>query len=208
MEEEIRAAIVPPVTYKRIPGYCLLMVIAKDGTIRFHSEVENHNWSELVTTTVALEQSSRYGILYTIMNTQDHIADSMFIDLYKKVKEHMPWIKVMPAPYAADIPQGLDLFTKAWLHGKFVMPPKESTLFKHLRISTDALPDEESYAFHALRFILGGLSVQPKIDLATIQESRDHWVRAQDRNMLTGIDRVAWDELEALRKENQRERED
>ncbi len=205
--DEIRAAIIPPIPYKRIPGYCLVMKV-EDGLLTFIAETQDDNWIQLLSTILDLEQSFRYSVLYTIMQPKDRIMDSFFLDLYKQVRSQMPWIKVMPAPYANDIPQGIALFTKALMGGGFVMPPESSTLFSHLRIEAKVLPEDDHYAFHALRFILSGLSIQPKIDVDGVAEARDEWLKAMDRNDLTGMSRAAWDELDELKQEQKQEQEE
>jgi len=206
--DEIRAALIPPIPYKRIPGYCLLMKV-EDGLLTFTAEAGDDNWVKLMSIMLDLERSFRYCILYTVMESRDRIADSYFRDLYKRAKEEIPWIKIMPAPYASDIPQGIALFTETMTHGKFVMPPESSILFGHIgQLQADALPDDDCYAFHALRYILGGLSIQPVIDVKQVAEGRIAWINAQKRNKLTGMSKAAWDELDVLKQEQKRKQED
>ncbi len=206
--DEIRAALIPPIPYKRIPGYCLLMKV-EDGLLTFIAEAEDHNWIKLMSIMLDLERSFRYCILYTVMESQDRIVDSYFRNLYKRAKEEIPWIKIMPAPYANDIPQGIALLTEAIMHGKFVMPPESSTIFTHIgQAQAETLPDDSHYALHALRYILGGLSIQPAIDTKQVVEGRIAWINAQKRNELTGMSKAAWDELDEFKQEQKRKQED
>ena len=206
--DEIRAALIPPIPYKRIPGYCLLVKI-EDGLLTFTAEAEDHNWIKLMSIMLDLERSFRYCILYTIMESRDHIADSYFRNLYKHAKEHIPWIKIMPAPYANDIPQGIALLAGAMMDGRFVMPPESSTLFSHIGAQeTLGLPEDDHYALHALRYILGGLSIQPVIDTKQVVEGRVAWINVQKRNELTGMSKAAWDELDELKQEQKLKQED
>ena len=205
---EIRAALIPPIPYKRIPGYCLLMKI-EDGVLTFIAEAERDNWVELVSIMLDMDRGFRYCILYTFMESQDRIADSFFRDLYKQAKEEIPWIKVMPAPYANDIPQGIALFTEALVSGRFVMPPESSILFGQIgQQQANVLPEDDHYAFHALRYVLGGLSVQPVVDTEQVARGRIAWINAQKRNDLTGMSKAAWDELNEIKQEQKRKQEE
>jgi len=180
----------------------------EDGLLTFTAEAEEHNWIKLMSIMLDLERSFRYCILYTVMESQDRIADSYFRNLYKHARENIPWIKIMPAPYANDIPQGMALFAGVRMLGEFVMPPTTSILFAHLKIPVDTLPEDDFYAFHALRYILSGLSIQPAIDTKQVVEGRVAWINAQKRNELTGMSKAAWNELDELKQEQKRKQED
>lgn len=204
--KEIRCGIVPPMMLTRIPGYFLAIGV-KNDRLGFLLEFEEPNPVKFIENVIALENELRYHMLYTIMKTSGTLTDSFFINLYKACKDAIPWIQIVPAPYSEDINQGINLFSKVMYNNAFDPPPEDTVLYQHLKIQADIEPDDNNYGFHALRYVLGGISIQPRLDIEGIGQSRSDWQKAKKKNDLTGMSKAAWNELQEVRKE-QRESEE
>ena len=198
---EIRAALIPPMFMKRLPGYLLVMKVA-DGKLKFVHEYQDQNPRQFIENVIEIEEKYRYHRLYTTLNLNENLVDTFFINLYRTFRESMPWISVVPAPYANDVKQGIDMFSALVYDSAFEAPPDDSILYSQLNIQADIEPDEDYYAFHALRYILGGLLLQKHIDADSIAVSRREWTKAKESVNLTGMSLAAHKNLQRIKKQN------
>ena len=204
---EIRGAVVPPDALNKLPGYFLLLGInaTRDNySLIFLTESKEANPKALIDTLVGLEAKYRFHTIYTagFLNPAPGVVpDRFYIDLYSSFKENIPWVKLYADPYADNISVGINLIARLELEKGFEPPLKDSILRQHLnRQEIGALPGSESYGVHALRHILGGLSIHQRLDIKAIESHREAALRRKSIMSLTGISRAAWEEVDHLKR--------
>ena len=201
---EIRGAVVLPDALNRLPGYFLLLGIKSVNakSLIFLTESEEADPKTLIKTLVGLETKYRFHAIYTGLSslTPGVLPDRFFIDLHKSFKENIPWVKLYTDPYADNITVGINLIARLE-HGKGFDPPLEDcVLRRHLNnIGIGEHPGCEFYGVHALRHILGGISIYKRLDIRAIESHRESALRKKEFKPLTGSSRAAWAELDHLR---------
>lgn len=205
---QIRAALVKPIALKRIPGYILVMSL-DNGKLKFLEEFQHFNVHELISNLLALEDKHRYTMLYTIIERVEKLTDMFFIELHKRCREQIPWVQIAPAPYASDINHGLDILTNMVNFGMVDVSdfPEDSMLYTHMRLERDVIPDEGWYAFHALRYIVGGLSVYKDINPDKVSRFREDWLEAQKSIKLSGMSLAAHKLIQDVKRDVQQQEE-
>lgn len=203
---QIRAALVQPIYMKRIPSYLLVMSVSS-GKLRFLGEYATQDPREAIEYAIEFEDVSRYHILYTRWELSEHLADMFFINLYRECKQRMPWVRLMPAPYGDNISHGIELFASLNYNNMFETPPDDSILYSQLDIRANEEPDDSYYAFHALRYILGGLATQKTVNTEAIAESREEWTNVKKAVNLTGMSLSAHQQIQKVRQEQKENQE-
>ena len=204
---EIRGAVVFPDALNRLPGYFLLLGInsGNSESLTFLDEIEEADPKALINTLVGIETKYRFHAIYTgglSTFTTGVLSDHFFLDLHKSFKENIPWVRLCPDPYADSISVGINLIAQLELEKGFDPPLGDSILRRHLNnIETGQLPGCEFYAVHALRHILGGLSIHKRLDIQAIESDREAALRKKTYSSLSGISKAAWDEVERTKEE-------
>jgi len=206
--QEIRGSVIVPDVLKGQPGYYLLLgrkcEESRDGLplLVFIKEESEHSREALIGKLVNDESWFRYHEIYTeepIRSTPGEPRDSFFIDLRKAFRKKIPWVKLFPAFYRNDIIHGVNLFSQ-W-HNEGVLEVSRNTiLYRQIgSIEPSVSPDESLYAFHALCNILSGFKLR-NIPIEQIEKEREEAIRKDSLKDLTGIDRVAAEEIDRIRK--------
>ena len=201
---EIRAAVIPPHALNCEPGYFLLLGInsGNNETLTFLAEREEADPKALINTLIGLEATYRYHAIYTGLSNPipGVMPDRFFIDLYNVFKEKLPWVRLYTDPYADNVSVGINLIAQLELEKGFEPPLKDSVLRQHLNNQQiGELPGCEFYGVHALRHILGGLSIHKRLDIQAIESHREAASRKKTFKSLSGIDKVAWEEAELIK---------
>lgn len=172
----------------------------------FLTEAEEADPKALITELIHAEKKYRFHAIWTgeSLSAPGILRGNFFMNLRMDFKKSIPWVRLYPAPYADDVSQGINLFARLNFDKAFEPPPAGSILRSHLKIEQGILPDDAFYAFHALRYILGGLSIQKRLDVEGIEAQREAALRKKDKN-LTGVSLMAWTELEKLKEKKDEE---
>jgi hypothetical protein len=156
----------------------------------FLTESEEADPNALINTLVRLETKYRFHAIYTGLSnfTPGVLTDRFFIDLKKSFKENIPWVRLYTDLYADNISVGVNLIAQLELEKSFEPTLEDSVLRRHLNnLEIGELPGCEFYGVHALRHILGGLSIHKRLDIQAIESYREAALRKKTRKSLFGI---------------------
>ena len=152
---------------------------------------------------VGFEAKYRFHAIYTggLSNpTPGVLPDRFFIDLHKSFKKNIPWAKLYIDPYADNLSVGINLIARLELEDGFEPPLEDSVLRQHLNNQQiGEPPGSEFYGVHALRYILGGLSIHKRLDIQAIESLRETALRKKTSKSRTGCTRAAWAEIDHIR---------
>jgi len=210
--QEIRGSIIVPDALKERPGYYLLLGQKREegkDLLIFLKEESEHSREALIEKIKNDEGRFRYHKIYTeepLKSTPGEQRDSFFIDLRKTFNKNISWVKLCPALYRDDITHGVDLFSQ-WRNDGALEIPRDTILYRQIgSIEPGVPPDESSYAFHALRHILSGFKIR-EIPIDQIEKEREEAFRKDSLKDLTGVDRVAAEEIDRVRREIEEDNE-
>jgi hypothetical protein len=203
---EVRGAVVLPDALNKLPGYFLLLGIKSFNgkySLTFLTEGEETDPKALINALVRLETKYRFHAIYTggLSNlTPGVLPDRFFLDLHASFKENIPWVRLYTDPYTDNISVGINLIARLELEKGFEPPLEDSVLRQHLNNQQiGEPPGSEFYAVHALRYILGGLSIHKPLDIKAIESHREAALRKKTFKSLTGSARAAWAEIDHIR---------
>jgi hypothetical protein len=109
-------------------------------------------------------------------------------------------VRLYTDPYADNISVGINLIAQLELEKGFEPPLEDGVLRRHLNNQqVGELPGCEFYAVHALRHILGGLSIHKRLDIQAIESHREAALMMKTFKSLSGITKVAWEEAEHIK---------
>ena len=95
---------------------------------------------------------------------------------------------------------GINLIAQLELEKGFEPSLEDSVLRQHLNNQqVGELPGCEFYGVHALRHILGGLSIHKRLDIQAIESHRQEALGKKTFKSLSGITKVAWEEAELIK---------
>jgi hypothetical protein len=213
---DIRCAIVAPDRLNSTPGYYLLLGKLKgEGSddmpeLIFLTEVEEVSPKALFAKLTAAEEKFRFNTIYTepYPTGPGIVPPDFILSLcdYVKRPEHIPWIRICSASffYGRDVKQGVHLLNQWEGRNKI---PKETVLWDQLgRIKVGNFEDPIFYAFTALRYLLAGFKLN-KTFAINVGKNRMAARKIDARKGLTGIHRVAAEELDRIFKQIEKDNE-